>query len=219
MNYTRRLLTLLVGLVVGLSATSAAAAASTSGGTLTTVEFQQMQSMLTGLAEAQTTTASEQRAAKATCNTVTNASSLLREERALCLGTVNTAITEDKLQTVEKRCATYKTVSKRFNCVRPDYARFDTAFAAYYKAELSAEKIARARGFGGKCVVVLSQSAKVVSATGRMAHALNQILAALRTENLISFESWSGKFITYAAVVQAGSRPATAGSLALCPHQ
>ena len=206
----------LVVLLLGSGAGIATAAASSA--TLTSAEYYQLTAARDRLKSVNIKTPQGLNTAVLDCEEIQEQTQLLTEERADCAAQLRMSGFTAAMAAAGARCAAFKTVAARLNCLLPVYRRLYAQTAIFYHAESKIRQIAAARGLPGRCTNVLADPQRVVSLERRMLHAIGVIISTVKAGRLYPFEEASGKALTVIAEVAAGQQ-ANKGQLSLCPHR
>lgn len=187
-------------------------------GSLTSVEYAQLQAAREKLKSVNTKTANGLAAQIRDCEAIQRVSRLMAEERSDCIAQARIGDFSIVMQVAVKTCAVYTDLAGRLRCLMPNYKKFYAATSSFYNAESSIHRTASSRGFTVACVNLLSDPPKVIAEEKRMLGDVASILVAMKAANPLAFEKYSGETITAAAEVQAGQN-ANTGPLSTCAHQ
>lgn len=205
-----------IGLLILLSALLIpGVAAASSNGSLTSAEYAQLTAARTKLKSVNLKTAHGFKTALWDCETIQEVSSLLTQERSDCIAQLQMGVFSAVMQAEGRSCIAYKAVARRLKCLMPYYRKLDAAVSRFYHAESSIHRIATSRGFTAACANLLADPPRVITEEKRMLDIVGSILTAMKTDKALSFEEYSGEFITAAAQIQAGQN-ANKGQLSIC---
>ena len=193
-------------------------AAASSEGSLTSMEYAQLTAARNELKSANLKTPAGLKGAIWDCETIQEVSQLLTEERADCIAQLEMADFSSVMPVAVKNCSVHKDVPGRLKCLMPNYERLYDVTSSFYRAESAIHRIATSRGLTAPCANLLSDPPKVIVEERGLLSTLGSILAAMKTGNVLSFEKYSGEFITAAAEVQEG-QDVNSGPLSICRHQ
>jgi hypothetical protein len=193
-------------------------AAASSEGSLTSVEYSQLQTARHRLRSVNTKTAKGLAAQIRDCKAIQEVSRLVTEERTDCIAQARIGDFSVVMQVAVKTCAVYTNLAGRLKCLMPNYKKFYAATSGFYHAESSIHRTASSRGFTAACVNLLSDPPRVITEEKRMLGDVASILVAMKAANPLAFEKYSGETIAAAAQVQAGQN-ADRGPLSTCAHQ
>lgn len=205
-----------IALLAGSSAGIATAA--TSGGTLTSNEYYQLNAARNRLKAVNVKTPQGLSTAILDCEEIQEQTSLLTEERSDCVAQLRIGGFTAEMQAAEGTCAALKSVAARLKCLLPVYERLYAQTAIFYHSELQIRRIGTARGLPARCTNLLADPPRVVSSEKRMLEAIGLIIRTAKAGKVYPFEEASGKALTVIAQVAAGQQ-ANKGKLSLCPHQ
>jgi hypothetical protein len=215
-----RKLSLITILGVMLALSSGIAAAATTGGSLTSAEYQQMQGVQTRLAATHVTNPLKlYKAMLWACEQTQIETPLLGAERSTCDDYALMNIFGLGIKPEVAACAArYRVADERLSCLGAIYARWDRSILGFYTSEVEALQIAAARQFSRPCITFLAGTSAELSYAGKLAAVTKKIVTVARQGDLTGFEADAGIFITDAARLQAAESHDNS-KLAACPHQ
>ena len=198
-----------VALVVAVPATAA------QRGVLSRAEYQQLQLAQKRIKSLESSDARNFSAADTVCTQLRRVSRLITDVRAGCLDLIRLGGDRDKLNAQATKCGIDPgSEAALLSCMVPAVQSYHTDAAAFYQAESSVNRLAKARGFSSTCVAVIGDSQANVAAEGRLAQDLKAAVSALRQQNPDALQTLFNQIQNAIRSIRPGP-----SSLSLCPHR
>lgn len=204
-------------LSVSTGAASTGAAADAASPVLTGTEYQQLltfQSAAASLKSAKTVAAVVK--ARKSCRGLSRISALMRADRADCTATFGWIEASIKALASLRPCAHRRTVSSRFVCLTPAYARLSRSVGVLYRSERGVHRAVRARGFTGACGRALSNGPRAIAHEEQMAKDISKMVSAMRKRDVLATQKWGSLYDAATAESESASSKV---SVAVCAHR
>ncbi len=213
MDFPRSVVRLALCIAFALIAVAPAAAAQR--GVLTRVEYQQLQLAQKRIKSLESSDARNFSAAYTVCTHLRRVSKLITDVRTGCLDLIRLGGDQGRLNAQATKCGIDPgSEAALLTCLVPAVQGYHADAEAFYQAESSVNRLARARGFSSTCVAVIGDSQGNVAAEGKLAQDLNAAVRALQQQNPDALQTLFSQIQTAIRSIKPGP-----SSLSLCPHQ
>ncbi len=204
-----------LALCIAFALIAAAPAAAAQRGVLTRAEYQQLQLAQKRIKSLESSDARNFSAAYTVCTHLHRVSKLITEVRAGCLDLIRLGGDRGKLNAQATKCGIDPgSEAALLTCLVPAVQGYHADAEAFYQAESSVNRLAKARGFSSTCVAVIGDSQGNVAAEGRLAQDLNAAVSALQHQNPDALQTLFNQLETAIQSIRPGP-----SSLSLCPHR
>ncbi len=196
-------------------AACASASAAAPRGTLTPTEFQQLKTVQTRTNALGSGSQSVLTRSRRICARMRQSTGLLHALRADCLALDGFGLAGLKADAAANRCTIHgPTVAKMERCMLPSFRAYHSSARAYYLADRHVDHVAQGRGFSSRCVAVLGDPQRTLTAESKLVNDLAGVVSALFHSNPDGLQKAAKRVASDDGALRSGS-----GSLALCPHQ
>jgi hypothetical protein len=142
-------------------------------------------------------------------------SSLIKAVRNGCLDLIRLGGDHQKLNAEATKCGIDPgSEAALLSCMVPAVQSYYSDAEAFYRAESSVNRLAKARRFSSTCVAVIGDSQGNIAAEGRLAQDLKAAVSALKQQNPDALQTLFTQIQTAIRSIKPGP-----SSLAQCPHQ
>jgi hypothetical protein len=201
-------------LVLALAGASVASAARAIR-PLSGAEFQQLRHAQSRIRSLESSDARGSAQASAVCTHLHSVSRLIAAVRGGCLDLVALGGDDARLNARATKCGIDPSSEAAIlTCMVPAVQRYYRDAEAFYRAESSANQLARQRGFSRRCIAVIGDSPGNIAAEGRLADDLKAAAQALENQNPQALQTLSGQIQAAVKAIKPGP-----SSLAVCPHR
>ncbi|HEX3804656.1 MAG TPA: hypothetical protein VHV75_17660 [Solirubrobacteraceae bacterium] len=200
---------------VAASIFAAAVASAAPRGVLTKAEYQQLLAAEQRVKALSSKDAEGLKKADAICARIQKVSQLVSAVRSDCLDLVAFGSEAVKAENAATHCALDPPSEQAIlRCLLPTFRTYYADARVFYLAEQQVAKIAAARGFSSRCVAVIGDMPKTITAEARLVTDLKEMVNALRTGNVNELQTVSNRIDKDSNAINPRS-----SSLSLCPHQ
>jgi hypothetical protein len=204
-----------LALCVAVAFIAAAPAVAAQRGVLTKTEYQQLHAAQSRIKALESSDARGFSRATTVCTRMHQVSRLITTVRSGCLDLIRLGGDRGKLNAQATKCGIDPgSEAALLTCMVPAIQSYYSDAEAFYRAESSVNRLAKARGFNSTCTAVIGDSPRNIAAEGRLAQALKGAVSALQQQNPDALQTL---FSQIGSAVKA-IRPGPA-ALSLCPHQ
>jgi hypothetical protein len=213
MRFTRPLCRF--ALCVAVALIFAAPAAAAQRGVLTKSEYQQLQLAQKRIKSLESSEVRNFTGAKTVCTHMHQVSRLIKAVRSGCLDLIRLGGDHQKLNAQATKCGIDPgSEAALLSCMVPAVQNYYSDAEAFYRAESSVNRLAKARRFSNTCVAVIGDSQGNIAAEGRLAQDLKAAVGALQQQNPDALQTLFSQIQTAIRSIKPGP-----SSLAQCPHR